>query len=121
MKRTEQIQDFYRVRRDLTIAAMERHLTGLCYWTVPDAGMFVWIEVIGLSDVYDMLMVRGIKKRVILAPGHAFMADSHQACNFIRAAFSKIDPTKIDQAMASLAELIREEHERLRLKLENCT
>ncbi|XP_044736177.1 kynurenine/alpha-aminoadipate aminotransferase, mitochondrial-like [Chrysoperla carnea] len=121
MARMESIQDYYRVRRDITIAAMERHLTGLCYWSVPDAGMFVWIEVLGLTDVYDMLMTFGIKKGIVFVPGHAFMADSDQACNFIRASFSKVDPEKIDSAMASLAQLIREEQERLRLKLENCT
>ncbi|KRT84152.1 hypothetical protein AMK59_903, partial [Oryctes borbonicus] len=38
----EEVAEFYRVRRDITIAAMERYLTGLCDWTIPAGGMFVW-------------------------------------------------------------------------------
>lgn len=100
---------------------MERHLKGLCDWAIPNGGMFVWIKVRGVSDVYDMLMTRGIKKQITFVPGHAFMADPTQACNAIRASYSKATPKQIDKAMKLLAELIREEHLLLRRKLENCT
>lgn len=100
---------------------MERHLKGLCDWSVPTGGMFVWIKVRGVSDVYEMLMTRGLKKHITFVPGHAFMADPTKACNYIRASYSKATPKQIDRAMKLLAELIREEHLLLRRKLENCT
>ncbi|XP_018321016.1 kynurenine/alpha-aminoadipate aminotransferase, mitochondrial-like [Agrilus planipennis] len=113
---------FYKIRRDCTVAAMERHLKGLCDWVVPSGGMFVWIKVRGVGDVYDMLLNRGVKnKHVTFVPGHAFMADPNQACNYIRAAFSKASPKQIDKAMSLLAELIREEKVLLQRKLSNCT
>jgi kynurenine/2-aminoadipate aminotransferase len=36
------IVEFYRVRRDSFLASADRHLTGLCEWSAPTAGMFVW-------------------------------------------------------------------------------
>lgn len=115
------VREYYRARRDCTLASMERHLKGLCDWSVPEGGMFVWIKVRGVSDVYEMLMTRGQKKNITFVPGHAFMADPTQACNYIRASYSKATPKQIDRAMKLLAELIREEHLLLRRKLENCT
>lgn len=117
----ETIRDYYKARRDCTLAAMERHLKGLCEWTVPTGGMFVWIKVRGVSDVYEMLLTRGLKKNITFVPGHAFMADPTAACNYIRASYSKATPKQIDRAMKLLAELIREEHVLLRRKLDNCT
>ncbi|XP_044263879.1 aromatic amino acid aminotransferase DDB_G0287711 isoform X2 [Tribolium madens] len=115
------IRKYYKARRDLTIDSMERHLKGLCEWNVPTGGMFVWIKVRGVSDVYDMLMSRGLKKGITFVPGHAFMADPTKACSYIRASYSKANPKQIEKAMKLLAELIREEHLLLRRKLDNCT
>ncbi|KAK4884051.1 hypothetical protein RN001_000322 [Aquatica leii] len=117
----ESVRNYYKARRDVTLAAMDRHLKGLCEWTVPNGGMFVWIKVHGVADVYDMLMTRGIKKMITFVPGHAFMADPAEACSYIRASYSKATPKQTDKAMCLLAELIREEQELLRRKLENCT
>jgi kynurenine/2-aminoadipate aminotransferase len=39
-------------------AAAERHLTGLCEWSKPDGGMFMWLKVIDVPDTWDMIMKR---------------------------------------------------------------
>ena len=110
------VRDVYRKRRDFTIAAMEKYLTGLAQWTVPSGGMFVWIEVDGVPDVFEMLMTRGMNKHVSFVPGHIFMSDPSQKCNYIRASFSKATHEQIDKAMQLLADLIREERELLAKK-----
>ncbi|KAL1502238.1 hypothetical protein ABEB36_007411 [Hypothenemus hampei] len=112
------VKRFYQARRDFTVASMEKHLKNLCEWTVPTGGMFVWIKVHGVADVYDMLMSRGLKKNITFVPGHAFMADPTQACQYIRASFSKTNLKQIDKAMQLLGDLIREEHVLLRRKLD---
>lgn len=117
----EFIRAFYKARRDCTLAAMELHLTGLAEWVVPSAGMFMWIKVHGIRDVYEMLTTRGLKKNVIFTPGHAFMVDPSEPCNYIRASYSKTHLEDIDTAMRVLAELIREELELVNKKLEDCT
>lgn len=113
------VSKHYKLRRDLTIAAMNRHLKGLADWSVPSGGMFVWIKVRNVPDVYEMLMTRGLKKNVCFSPGQAFMADPTVACSYIRAAYSRATPKKIDKAFKLLAELIREEQALLRKKMEN--
>lgn len=114
----QSVRTYYRARRDFTIASMERHLKGLCDWEIPTGGMFVWIKVRGVSDVYEMLLTRGLKKNITFVPGHAFMADPTKACNYIRASFSKATLKQIDRAMKLLADLIKEEHVLLRRKLD---
>lgn len=117
----EFIRAYYKARRDCTLASMSRHLTGLAEWSVPSAGMFVWIKVHGVRDVYEMLTTRGFKKNVIFTPGHAFMVDPSEPCNYIRASYSKCSPDNIDIAFKILAELIVEEKELINKKLEDCT
>lgn len=120
-KHVEFVRSFYRGRRDLTLAAMERHLTGLAEWTVPTAGMFMWIKIHGIPDVYEMLINRGLKKNIIFTPGHAFMVDQNEPCNLVRVSYSKTHMDDIDEAMRLLAELIREEHELMHQKVEERT
>ena len=36
------VSEFYRKKRDVFEAAMERHLTGIAEWNIPEAGMFMW-------------------------------------------------------------------------------
>jgi DNA-binding transcriptional MocR family regulator len=39
---TRYVADFYRVKRDIFVRALEKHLAGLVEWIVPEAGMFIW-------------------------------------------------------------------------------
>lgn len=39
---TARVADFYRAKRDVFEAAMQRHLAGLAEWATPEAGMFFW-------------------------------------------------------------------------------
>nr|XP_023022143.1 aromatic amino acid aminotransferase DDB_G0287711-like [Leptinotarsa decemlineata] len=113
------VRAFYKVRCDYTMASMERHLKNLCEWEVPTGGMFIWFKVLGVSDVYEMLLNRGLKKHITFIPGQNYMADPTKACNYVRASYSKASLQQIDKAMQILAELIREEHVLLRRKLDN--
>jgi tryptophan aminotransferase len=39
---TRRVANFYREKRDIFAKALDRHLTGLAEWTIPNAGMFFW-------------------------------------------------------------------------------
>ena len=56
------VESFYRGRRDLLVAAADRHLAGLAEFSVPLGGMFLWLRVPGVTDTWDMIMQRGIAK-----------------------------------------------------------
>jgi DNA-binding transcriptional MocR family regulator len=51
---TRLVSEFYRKKRDVFAKAMERHLTGLAEWTIPEAGMFFWLVVVRLRSPVNL-------------------------------------------------------------------
>jgi kynurenine/2-aminoadipate aminotransferase len=68
-KHTQSVAQFYQQKRDAFIKSAEKHLTGLAEWTVPHAGMFVWIKLLDLDDSFDFVKTKAIEKKVLLVPG----------------------------------------------------
>merc|ERR1712107_498834 len=107
----DKVEQFYKERRDKMVSAAEKHLTGLCEFSVPLGGMFLWIKVPELTSTWDMIMERGMEKNIMLMPGKAFQPDVSKHCQYLRAAFSIAREDKFEPAMERLADLIREEIE----------
>ena len=63
------VEQFYKARRDNMLRAADRHLDGLCEYSVPLGGMFLWMRVPGLSSTWDMIMERGLQNNIMLMPG----------------------------------------------------
>lgn len=103
------LRQFYKSQRDAMLLAADTHLKGLCEWTVPSGGIFVWFKVPALRDTQPMLKERGVKKDVLLVPGKDFMLEETKPCQFMRAAYSNVTPQQMMVAMKNLAELIKEE------------
>jgi len=105
----DNVEAFYKARRDKMLIAADRHLKGLCEYSVPLGGMFLWMKVPGLTSTWDMIMERGLQNNIMLMPGKAFQPDLDKPCAYLRAAFSIAPEEKFDPAMERLAKLIREE------------
>merc|ERR1712179_420432 len=105
----QQVEQFYKMRRDNMVAAAERHLEGLVEYSVPQGGMFLWMKVPELESTWDMVMERGLAKNIMLMPGKAFQPDLDRPCHYLRAAFSVAPEEKFEPAMERLAGLIRDE------------
>lgn len=69
---------------------------GLAEWHVPQGGMFLWIKALGIEDSFDMLMERGLERKVMALPGREFMAYK-QGSPHIRVSFSLIPEEQIEQ------------------------
>ncbi|KAK4293366.1 hypothetical protein Pmani_033929 [Petrolisthes manimaculis] len=108
-RHTAKLRIFYKNQRDAMLLAASTHLTGLCEWTVPKGGIFLWLKVVGVKDTGPMIIERGITKNVILIPGKEFVVDSSKPNQFMRAAFSCVTPEQMMKGMENLASLIREE------------
>ncbi|XP_042889017.1 kynurenine/alpha-aminoadipate aminotransferase, mitochondrial-like [Penaeus japonicus] len=108
-KHVGKLRDFYKAQRDVMLRAVEEHLTGLCEWTVPKGGIYIWFKVPGLHDTTPMLVKRAVLKGVVLVPGKDFMVDDKKQCQYMRAAFSCATKEQMWKGMEKLAELIREE------------
>lgn len=107
----DNVENFYKNRRDKMMEAADKHLKGLCEYSVPLGGMFLWMKVPGLTSTWDMVMERGLKKNIMLMPGKAFQPDLDKPCPYLRAAFSIAPEDKFEPAMERLAGLIKEELE----------
>lgn len=103
------VQNFYRKRRDIMLSLIEKHLTGLVEWYVPKGGMFVWLTVNRLKDVMELTREKCVSERIFLLPGQSFNYDRTKPDQHIRLSYSYATPEEIDKALAVLAKLIREE------------
>ncbi|KAK8736516.1 hypothetical protein OTU49_005050 [Cherax quadricarinatus] len=108
-KHIANLRQFYRDQRNNMVQAAQTHLTGLCEWTVPKGGIFLWLKVPNLQDTGPMLMKGAIKREIILVPGKEFIVDCSKPCQYMRAAFSCATSDQLMKGMESLAKLIREE------------
>jgi len=111
LNHVNEVESFYKTRRDLMLKSADKHLSNLAEYSVPLGGMFLWMRVPKLTNTWDMIMKRGLEKNIMLMPGRAFQPDSSKPCNYMRAAFSIAAEEKFDPAMERLADLIREEIE----------
>ena len=101
------VASFYETRRDVFLRAAETHLAGLADWTVPTAGMFVWLRLRGVDDADAFVKSKCRDAKVLLVPGQSF--DPHDAPSpYVRAAFSTASHEDIEVAVARFAGLLRE-------------
>ncbi|KAL0134558.1 hypothetical protein PUN28_001387 [Cardiocondyla obscurior] len=109
MKHCMHLRRYYKERRDIMSALAHKHLNGLVDFNIPKGGFFLWINVREIENTWKMIMQRGVREGVLLAPGAAFMKDSTIPCNAVRASFAKASNKEMDLALQRLAQLIRAE------------
>eukprot|EP00949_MAST-11_sp_MAST-11-sp1_P003677 g3677.t1 len=107
LRHCESVRRLYLERRDAFLASAEEHLSGLAEWVVPTAGMFVWLKLHGVSDTEQFINEKARDAKVILVPGTAFASDGGTS-QYVRAAYSTSSPEQIDEALARLAQLLRQ-------------
>ncbi|MEM1705194.1 MAG: PLP-dependent aminotransferase family protein [Thermosphaera sp.] len=102
----EKAIETYRVKRDLMIKAIERHLPGIKY-TKPVAGMFILIWLprgLEAPQFTDMLLE---KYDVAAIPATPFYTDD-SGRNVVRLNFSMAKTELIDEGVRRIGELLRE-------------
>ncbi|KAI9265315.1 pyridoxal phosphate-dependent transferase [Helicostylum pulchrum] len=103
------VADFYAEKRDEFVACLDRRMKGRAQWTVPNAGMFVWLRLLGgITDSYDLIMTKALKQNVLAIPGLAFMPQKNKT-NYVRVSYSNVTKENMDEALRRLAEVIDKE------------
>lgn len=110
LKHVQTVCSFYRHRRDLMIRLAETYLKGLAVWHPPTAGMFLWMQLVGIQDTRALIQEKAIEKKVILLPGAEFQANGGPS-SFVRAAFSTATEQQMEEAFKRLAELLQQSKE----------
>ncbi|KAM5484696.1 putative secondary metabolism biosynthetic enzyme [Microsporum audouinii] len=114
----------YRSRRDIMIAACAKHLpTGICTWTTPSHGMFLWITIdlerhpdytemwtVQCLGVEDRIYERAESNGVIVARGSWFNVEKHVDKVFFRMTFvSTASQDDLEQGVKQLSKAVRDE------------
>ena len=102
--RMARLVDFYRHKRDLFAAALQRHFGALASWETPAGGLFFWVRLHKPTDTRTLLS-EAIAAGVAFMPGEAFYPDDPAASGTLRLNFSHASEADIDRGLATLAEL----------------
>ncbi|KAF7723145.1 hypothetical protein EC973_002327 [Apophysomyces ossiformis] len=104
----EGVAAFYKEKRDEFVECLEKRMKGHAEWSVPNAGMFVWLRLLGgITDTYDLVMNRAVKKDVVAVPGVAFMPLGNKT-PYLRVSYSNVSKRDMDEGLRRLAEVIDE-------------
>ncbi len=96
----------YAERRDAMIASLEEHFPAEATWTVPEGGFFVWVEMPSFLDLKSVL-AEAVERGVTYVPGDAFFPDG-RGRNCMRLAFCYVEPARIREGIARLAEVLED-------------
>jgi kynurenine/2-aminoadipate aminotransferase len=110
-KHIDEVAAFYKEKRDEFVECLEKRMKGRAEWVVPNAGMFVWLNLLGgITDSYDLVMTKCIKENVLAVPGMAFMPQGEKT-QYIRVSFSNVSKEQMDEALRRLALVVDQEAE----------
>jgi 2-aminoadipate transaminase len=94
----------YGERRDIMLAALEKHFGSNAKWTRPDGGMFLLVTLPSKCDTTEMLS-RALKQNVAYVPGEEFHLNG-EGRNTMRLNFSNARPEQIEEGIRRLAAVI---------------
>lgn len=77
----------YRIKRDVMLSVLDKHMPDGVTWSHPDGGLFIWVTLPETLNA-KTLLTRAIEEAsVAYVPGHAFHADG-SGLNTMRLSFS---------------------------------
>lgn len=100
------LQAEYRIRRDTMLAALARHFPSNVTWTVPRAGMFIWVTLPDGVDTGVLLEVAIEREKVAFIPGHAFAQTGDRGRNHMRLNFSNCCLADIEDGIERLGRVL---------------
>lgn len=103
------IQKFYQERRDMMLTMVEKHLSGLAEWYVPQGGLFLWVTVKNVDDTLDLVLNKCVPQGVFVLPGTAFNYNTSKHDCHLRISYSSTTLEEMDKGLSIIAKIIREE------------
>lgn len=94
----------YRERRDLTVAALERHMPAHVRWLVPEGGFFLWLHSPGVDTAE--LLPRALAAGVAYVPGKYFYFGGNGGREELRISYSYLSPGDLERGIALLGKLL---------------
>jgi 2-aminoadipate transaminase len=91
----------YRRRRDVMMQALDAHLSSVATWSVPGAGIFVWLEFPPDFDA-GRLLTLALARGVAFLPGQGFFMERERR-NCLRLSFPNCSDEVIQEGVRRLA------------------
>jgi 2-aminoadipate transaminase len=101
------LRDVYHRRRDIMLAALERHMPPGTTWTVPEGGFFIWVEfpeAIDTRTMRDQVRELGVE----YLPGSECYSDRSGA-NQMRLSFSFVEDDLIETGIKTIGDVAKSE------------
>lgn len=106
-KHIKRICEVYKERRDVMLDALEEHMPAGVTWTRPQGGLFLWVTLPdGLNSA--ALLKPAVEQKVAFVPGEPFHPNGGGE-NTLRLNFSNANPEKINEGIARLGMVMREQ------------
>jgi len=105
-KQLREVQATYTQMRNNLVEALNLHAQGLVEFSVPEAGMFVWLKVKNVEDT-NPLVEALFEQKVALVPGSAF-APGGKGCEYMRCSFTQCTDETANIAVTRVAAAIRQ-------------
>lgn len=101
-----QLRAAYQAKRDVMVAALDTHMTGVLHWAPPRGGFFLWTRLPEGVDAVTLLPIAQ-QHGVVYVTGDAFFVDG-RGTEFIRLSFSAPTHERIREGVGRLAAAISE-------------
>lgn len=101
----EKIKKVYKHRRDVMMDAMREYFPKEAKFTVPDGGLFTWVELPSYINTKEMAL-QCLEKKVAYVPGGSFFPNGGKH-NCFRMNYSCMNDDKIVEGVKALAEVIK--------------
>lgn len=99
------LRGVYARRREVMLAALERHLPEGCSWTRPAGGLFLWVTLPALIDTSELLPVAA-REKIAFVPGAPFWV-GEPVRNTLRLNFSNASESATREGIARLGRVLR--------------
>ncbi len=101
----ERIRETYRVRRQAMLQAIEAYFPSGIYYSRPEGGLFMWVELPGEVETIPLLP-KAVEQQVAFVPGKPFyITDAGDST--MRLSFASIQPELIHEGIRRLGGLIK--------------
>ena len=104
-KHIRRVKRAYAQRRDLMLAALEKHFPAEARWNKPDGGMAIWVELPPALNANEILLLAS-ERGVTFSPGEHFYSGSPPR-NMMRVCFTNAGPAAIEEAIERLGVIIK--------------
>lgn len=104
-RHVRRIRAVYGERRNVMLAALERHFPQDVRWTRPQGGLFLWVTLPAGMDSTELLE-RAVEKKVAFVPGRPFFPLGG-GDETLRLNFSYCDPPTIEDGIRRLGGVIK--------------